>query len=93
MGQSFSLTHLAPFVDISRQRIRAKVIKEVDTGIDEGCFPLEKGSEKYNKYINKVVEGRVKEEIERGVQMIQYQVITLMTTNGKHNCLAVVKAG
>lgn len=82
-GQSFSLTHLAPFVDISRQRIRAKVIKEVNKGIEDGDFPLEKDSPKYERYINKVVEGRVKEEIERGVQMIQYQVITLMTTNGQ----------
>ena len=87
------MTHLAPFVDVSRQRIKAKVIKEVDDGIDAGDFPLEKNSPKYHRYINKVVEGRVKEEIERGVQMIQYQVITLMTTNGKHKSLAVVKAG
>ena len=54
---------------------------------------MTKDSERYKRYVNRIVESRVREEIKRGVQMIQYQVITLMTTNGKHNCLAVVKAG
>ena len=82
-GQSFSLTHLAPFVDVSRKKFRKMVTEEVDEGIENGELPFEKDSEKYNKYIDRVVEKRVKEEINRGVQMIQYQVITLMTTNGQ----------
>lgn len=82
-GQSFSLTHLAPFVDVSRKKFRKMVTEEVDEGIENSELPFEKDSEKYNKYIDRVVEKRVKEEINRGVQMIQYQVITLMTTNGK----------
>ena len=72
-GQSITLAHLAPFVDISRQKIRRLVTKEYqDAGIDLN-----------EKQINEIAEIRVKEEIERGVQMIQYQVITLMTTNGQ----------
>ena len=72
-GQSITLAHLAPFVDISRQKIRRLVTKEYqDAGIDLN-----------EKQINEIAEMRVKEEIERGVQMIQYQVITLMTTNGQ----------
>ncbi len=72
-GQSITLAHLAPFVDISRQKIRRLVTKEYqDAGIDLN-----------EKQINEISEIRVKEEIERGVQMIQYQVITLMTTNGQ----------
>ena len=72
-GQSITLAHLAPFVDISRQKICRLVTKEYqDAGIDLN-----------EKQINEIAEIRVKEEIERGVQMIQYQVITLMTTNGQ----------
>ena len=69
-GQTISLTHLAPFVEISRQKIRKQVEKEFD-GI-----PVTK------EKINEVIEDRVKDEIKRGVQTIQYQVVTLMTTNG-----------
>ena len=72
-GQSISLAHLAPFVDISRQKIKAELQKELDyigTQIDETKF-------------NSIVEARVAKEIERGVQTIQYQVVTLMTTNGQ----------
>jgi len=71
-GQSISLTHLAPFVDVSRQRIRKELQKEFELlGVtDEGKF-------------NTILEDRVREEIKRGVQTIQYQVITLMTTNGQ----------
>jgi hypothetical protein len=69
------------------------VTEEVDEGIDNGELQMQKNSKRYNKYIDRVVQKRVKEEINRGVQMIQYQVITLMTTNGKHKSLAVVKAG
>jgi len=72
-GQSITLSHLAPFVDVSRQKLRRLVTKEFQ----------EAGLELSEEQINAVAEMRVKEEIERGVQMIQYQVITLMTTNGQ----------
>ena len=72
-GQSISLTHLAPFVDVSRQKIRRQVIEEMNT------FGLEPSAEK----LDEVVESRVRDEIRRGVQTIQYQVVTLMTTNGQ----------
>ena len=72
-GQSITLSHLAPFVDVSRQKLRRIVTKEYqDAGIDLN-----------EEQINTIAEMRVQEEIERGVQMIQYQVITLMTTNGQ----------
>ncbi|MGN0132734.1 MAG: anaerobic ribonucleoside-triphosphate reductase [Lachnospiraceae bacterium] len=72
-GQSITLSHLAPFVDVSRQKLRRLVTKEYqDAGVDLN-----------EEQINQIAEMRVKEEIERGVQMIQYQVITLMTTNGQ----------
>lgn len=70
-GQSISLTHLAPFVDISRQRIKKQVEEEI-----KSC-----GGD-INK-VDEIVQSRLKEEINRGVQMIQYQVLTLMTTNGQ----------
>ena len=72
-GQSISLTHLAPFVQVSREKIRKTVEKELQTfGItsDEAT-------------ISKVVEDRLRDEVSRGVQTIQYQVVTLMTTNGQ----------
>ena len=72
-GQSISLTHLAPFVEVSRQKIRRQVLDEINT------LGLETTSEK----INEVVEARLRDEIRRGVQTIQYQVVTLMTTNGQ----------
>ena len=72
-GQSISLTHLAPFVDISRQKIRRDVIDE--------CKIM--GYEPTEETITEVVESRLREEICRGVQTIQYQVVTLMTTNGQ----------
>ena len=72
-GQSISLTHLAPFVDISRQKIRRDVIDE--------CKIM--GYEPTDEAIADVVESRLREEICRGVQTIQYQVVTLMTTNGQ----------
>ncbi|MBD5540699.1 MAG: anaerobic ribonucleoside-triphosphate reductase [Lachnospiraceae bacterium] len=72
-GQSITLSHLAPFVDVSRQKMRRLVTKEFQ----------EAGLELVEEQINAIAEMRVKEEIERGVQMIQYQVITLMTTNGQ----------
>ena len=72
-GQSISLTHLAPFVDISRKKIRARVISELnEAGID--CT---------EEQITTVTNRRLREEINRGVQCIQYQVVTLLTTNGQ----------
>ena len=72
-GQSISLTHLAPFVEVSRQKIRREVARELaELGVDA---PAEK--------ISGVVEDRLRDEIRRGVQTIQYQVVTLMTTNGQ----------
>ncbi|ETP72458.1 anaerobic ribonucleoside-triphosphate reductase [Lachnospiraceae bacterium JC7] len=72
-GQSFTLSHLAPFVDISRQKIKSQVVEE----------NTEAGVEMTEEQINKVVEKRLHEEITRGVQTIQYQLITLMTCNGQ----------
>ena len=72
-GQSISLTHLAPFVDVSRKKIRRDVEAEMkDLGIDPG-----------EEKVSDIVEKRLREEIKRGVQTIQYQVVTLMTTNGQ----------
>ncbi len=72
-GQSISLTHLAPFVQISREKIRKAVEKEMH----ELNIPLTEEA------ISKLVESRLREEVSKGVQTIQYQVITLMTTNGQ----------
>ena len=72
-GQSISLTHLAPFVEVSRQKIRKIVQAEMDSiGFDPG-----------EEKIHELVETRLREEIRRGVQTIQYQVVTLLTTNGQ----------
>lgn len=75
-GQSESLTHLAPFVDISRQKIKADVDYELN--LANGTF-----DKNYGEVRDAIVERRVKEEIKRGVQTIQYQINTLMTTNGQ----------
>ena len=72
-GQSISLTHLAPFVDVSRQKIRRDVLAEM----------AELGVEPELDKLSAIVEKRLREEIRRGVQTIQYQVVTLMTTNGQ----------
>ena len=72
-GQSISLTHLAPFVDISRKKFRKVVRQELE---DAGLPFTDEQAEK-------IVEERIREEVKRGVQMIQYQVITLLTTNGQ----------
>ena len=72
-GQSISLTHLAPFVQVSREKIRKSVEQELAT------FGIEATEEK----ISEVVESRLRDEVNRGVQTIQYQVVTLMTTNGQ----------
>lgn len=72
-GQSISLTHLAPFVQISREKIRKQVIEESND------FGVKLDEEK----ISKITENRLRDEIRRGVQTIQYQVVTLLTTNGQ----------
>ena len=72
-GQSISLTHLAPFVDISRKKIRREVIHELNmVGVEPSAEQL-----------SNIVEERLRDEVRRGVQTIQYQVVTLMTTNGQ----------
>lgn len=79
-GQSISLAHLAPFVQVSREKIRKKVEDEVDSMLesisDDYGF-------NYKKVVDKITEERLKEEIKKGVQTIQYQLITLQTTNGQ----------
>lgn len=72
-GQSISLAHLAPFVDVSRKKIRAQVEAEM----------VELGVERDEAKLSSIVEKRLREEIRRGVQTIQYQVVTLLTTNGQ----------
>ncbi len=71
-GQSISLTHLAPFVQISREKITASVKEELE---EVGCTDKDK--------LEKIVEKRLREEVRKGIQMIQYQVVTLLTTNGQ----------
>ncbi len=72
-GQSISLAHLAPFVDVSRKKIRTQVEAEMD----------DLGVEHDEAKLSAIVEKRLREEIRRGVQTIQYQVVTLLTTNGQ----------
>ena len=72
-GQSISLTHLAPFVDVSRKKIRKQVEEEMKL-LEEAVT---------DEKIDEITEKRLREEIKNGVQMIQYQVVTLMTTNGQ----------
>ena len=72
-GQSISLTHLAPFVDVSRQKIRREVLAELESA------EVNMSEDK----INAIVEKRLRSEISRGVQTLQYQVVTLLTTNGQ----------
>ncbi len=77
-GQSISLTHLAPFVDISRKKLRAEVVAE-----------LADVAGTTDALIDTITEKRLREEIKRGVQTIQYQVVTLMTTNGQAPLITV----
>ena len=72
-GQSISLAHLAPFVQISREKIRKETIAEIE----------ELGCEVSEEKLNEIVEKRLRKEVNRGVQTIQYQVVTLLTTNGQ----------
>jgi ribonucleoside-triphosphate reductase len=80
-GQSVSLAHLAPFVDVSRKKIREQVIEE----------RKENGDDLDTEKIENTVSRRLKREITKGIQMIQYQVVTLMTTNGclEHGCCKI----
>lgn len=78
-GQSISLAHLAPFVEVSRKKIRGEVLEEVKVF---GCTPSQ-------EIVDQVVETRLRKEVIKGVQTIQYQVITLMTTNGQAPFLTV----
>ena len=82
-GQSITLSHLAPFVDISRQKIRAEVLEELRPVImiDATCG--------FDELIERITESRVRNEVKRGVQTIQYQVNTLMTTNGQAPFISV----
>ena len=80
-GQSISLTHLAPFVDVSRRKIRKEVEDELTQLRD---YEMYSGyQEMLDAAVDDIVERRVRDEIRRGVQTIQYQVVTLMTTNGQ----------
>lgn len=72
-GQSISLAHLAPFVDVSRQKIKENVLKELALA----------GTQPTDETVAKIVEARLRDEVRRGIQTIQYQVVTLMTTNGQ----------
>lgn len=83
-GQTITLSHLAPFVDVSREKIRKEVTNEL---LDSELKELPE--EALKKYISETTNRRLKREIERGIQTIQYQVITLMTTNGQAPFLSV----
>ena len=83
-GQTITLSHLAPFVDVSREKIRKEVTNEL---LNSDLKELPK--EAIEKYISETTNKRLKREIERGIQTIQYQVITLMTTNGQAPFLSV----
>ena len=78
-GQSISLTHLAPFVEVSRQKFRTAVREELTLA----------GIQASEDQINLIAEERVKEDVKKGVQIIQYQVVTLMTTNGQAPFISV----
>ena len=75
-GQTMTLSHLAPFVDVSRQRIRKEVQEEFDFIEGTGAFAFP------SHYIDEIVEKRLKDEIKKGVQTIQYQILTISSTNG-----------
>ena len=87
-GQTISLAHLAPFVEISRQKIKRQVEQEMCDIIANGEF-IGKNKRQFEKTLGQIVETRVNEEIKKGIQTIQYQVVTLMTTNGQAPFLSV----
>ena len=74
-GQSISLAHLAPFVDVSRRKIREEVRNELENIVQPG--------EEFDKKVEEIVEKRLKKEVKAGVQTIQYQILTLLTSNGQ----------
>ena len=74
-GQTITLSHLSPFIDVSRQKIRKEVESELNT--------LKSSIEDYDKYVETITENRLKAEITNGVQTIQYQILTLNSTNGQ----------
>ena len=73
-GQSITLSHLAPFVDVSRQKIRQQVEEEWKDVIGDGIDTSQR--------INEIIEKRVRDEVKKGIQTMQYQINTLLTTNG-----------
>ncbi len=79
MGQSETLSHLAPFVDKSRQNYRKEVREEFKSLLDSGVM----NDMPDDNTINRIAEGRLKKEITKGVQTMQYQINTLMTSNGR----------
>ena len=80
-GQTVSLAHLAPFVDVSRQKIRKKVVEEVNYTLSSVSEMMP--ADKVEDIVNKIVENRLRDEVRKGVQTIQYQVNTLCTSNGQ----------
>lgn len=78
-GNTITLSHLAPFVDISRQKIRKEVESEIDLALE---YIADDWGFKYNEVVSKITEDRLKKEIADGIQTIQYQLITMSTTNG-----------
>ena len=89
-GQTISLAHLAPFVDISRQKIRKEVEEEQRLACNSTYnMNLVEFSDTMKTVIEEITERRIKEEIKKGIQTIQYQVVTLMTTNGQAPFLSV----
>ena len=85
-GQSISLTHLAPFVDVSRQKIKTQVLNEFQTFSGH-----EPETDAERKQCESIVDSRLREEVKKGVQTIQYQVTTLMTTNGQAPFITVLE--
>ena len=89
-GQTISLAHLAPFVDISRQKLRKEVEEEQQLACNKTYnMNLVEFSDTMKAVIEEITERRIKEEIKKGIQTIQYQVVTLMTTNGQAPFLSV----
>lgn len=83
-GQTISLAHITPFIDVSRKKIQSQVREEIDNAISKGFLKdLAKDTFAYNKYVRDIVDSRLHTEIRDGVQTIQYQINTLLTTNGQ----------
>jgi len=86
-GQTISLAHLAPFVEVSRQKLRKDVAEELAMPPSPVMGHIPAGQ--LEEYVNRTAERRLKKEIERGVQTMQYQINTLMTTNGYYGCCKI----